>query len=758
MHCASCVARVEKALAAVPGVQVASVDLLGQRADVSTADGDPPEVERLIEAVRGVGFDAAPRATTGPAVAGGSPESVGTLSWRFAYTFAAAWVTMFLSMPLMHHGGPAAHGPASPFAFVMQPLDALTRALLPGLYDVPADVLRWALFAVTLPVLLWSGRGFYVRTWRGIRRGTLDMDTLVAIGTGTAFVVSVLVTIAPARVQALGLPPDVWYEAVPWVISLITLGRLLEERAKRRAGQAVRALAERVPRTARVVRDGREVDVPLERVVVGDLVVLRPGERVPVDGEIVRGRTSVDESMLTGESVPVRREEGDELAAGTTNGPGGITFRATGVGQDTAIARVIRLLEDAMAAKPPIQRAVDRVAAVFVPVVLGIGVVAFGAWLVLGPGPAFALRAFVTVLIIACPCAMGLAVPAAVSVATGLAARRGILVREGSALEVAGTLDTVVLDKTGTVTEGRPEVVAVRVAPGASVGEDGLVALAASLEARSEHPLAGAVLREAERRGLSVPGPETAFAQAGGGMFGRVGGRKVRVGRAEFLREKGVDPGPLAGHVAALEADGATPVLVGADGAALGVLGVRDPLREDAAAGVAALKRLGLRVVLLSGDRRAVVELVGREIDADEVVAEASPEGKVEHVRGLRARGARVVMVGDGVNDAPSLAAADVGVAIGTGTDVARGAADVTLVGGHIAAVADFVRLSRRTTRIVRQNLAWAFGYNALGIPIAAGVLYPWTGWLLSPVFASAAMALSSVSVVSNSLRLRAFR
>jgi len=752
MHCASCVAHVEKALAAVPGVERARVNLLAQRAEVDAGDGEEATADRLIAAVRKAGYDARPRAAGAAAAAAeAAPESIRSLGWRFAYTFTAAWAAMFLSMPLMHGEGT----PAGPFSWILRPIEWIGDALFPGLHHASPDVLRWSLFAITLPVLLWSGRGFFTRTWHGLRRGAPDMDTLIAIGTGTAFLASAVVTIAPGRVRALGLPTDVWYEAVPWVIALVTLGRLLEERAKRKAGEAVRRLAQRVPRTARIARDGREVDVPIEDVVVGDVVVLRPAEHVPVDGEMLTGKTTVDESMLTGESVPVAKAAGAALAAGTMNGTGAVTFRATGVGEDTAVARVIHLLEEAMSAKPPIQRTVDRVAAVFVPAVLAIAAVTLIAWLWFGPGPAFALRAFVTVLIIACPCAMGLAVPAAIAVATGRAAQRGILVREGTALEASGRIDTVILDKTGTVTLGHPEVVEVRAIEGT---EDGMLALAAALEMRSEHPLAAAVVREAERRGVEVPPAETAFAQAGGGVFGKVGGRKARVGTAAFLGAKGVDPGPLAAAAAEIERAGATPVLVGADGVALGVLGIRDPLRPDAPAAVASLKRLGARVVLLSGDRRGVAEAVGAEIGADEVVAEASPEQKIAFVRRRREAGERVAMVGDGVNDAPSLAAADVGIAMGSGTDVARAAADVTLVGGRLEAVADLVRLSRSTVSIVRQNLAWAFGYNAIGIPIAAGVLFPWTGWLLSPVFASAAMAWSSVSVVSNSLRLRAFR
>jgi Cu+-exporting ATPase len=551
----------------------------------------------------------------------------------------------------------------------------------------------------------------------------------------------------------------VYYEAVPWVISLVTLGRLLEERAKRRAGEAVRQLAGRVPRTARILRGKEEVDVPLEEVVPGDRVRLRPGEKVPVDGTVESGFSSIDESMLTGESIPVEKTTESAVSAGTVNGRGTLTFRATQVGEDTALARIIRLLEEAMAAKPRIQRIADRVASVFVPVVLGVAVVTFAAWVLLGPGFAFGLHAFMTVLIIACPCAMGLAVPAAVSVATGLAARRGILIRNGTVLETAHRVDVIVLDKTGTVTAGRPVVEEIRLASGSDAGtEEEVLGLAVALERGSEHPLADAVIQFARSRNVVGPLATRVETIPGRGIRGDVGGNTVRVGTSRFLEEEGVETSAWSREIQQLEADGATVVLVAANGEARAALAIRDPILDGAVETVAELKRMGLTVVLLTGDRPRAAEAIGKRIGADQVIAEALPEDKVAHVERLRRDGAVVAMVGDGINDAPALSAADLGVAMGGGTDVAREAADVTLVGGRLSSLPSAVRLSRRAIRIIRQNLGWAFGYNALGIPLAAGVLYPVTGWLLSPVFASAAMALSSVSVVTNSLRLRAFK
>jgi Cu+-exporting ATPase len=765
MHCASCVHNVERALRAVDGVTSASVDLMGGRAEVEFDDARG-DVSQLIEAVKSAGFEARVHERAAPgAVPDDGADSTARLGLRFAYSFVTAWAAMFLSMPLMHAtlgaspaegGAPASTGLPGAFGFLTEPIHRGTDLLFPGLASVPAPTLHWILFAITVPILLWSGSHFYVRTLRGIRRRVLDMDTLVAVGTGTAFLWSAAVTITPSRIAALGLPTHVYYEAIPWVISLVTLGRLLEERAKRRATEAVRRLAERAPQSACVIRNGRDVSVRVENVVVGDVLRLRAGERVPVDGEVLTGDTAIDESMLTGESMPVEKTLGDRVAAGTVNGTGTITFRTTGVGEDTAFGRILRLLEDAMAAKPRIQRIADRVAAVFVPTVLGIALLSLLAWTFLGRGFAFGLHTFVTVLIIACPCAMGLAVPAAVAVATGRAARLGILIRNGVVLETAHRVDRVVLDKTGTVTAGMPAVESLEITAGA-LPEEELLRLVASVEVGSDHPLAGAILEFARDRGIEPEEADRSVTRPGRGVLGRVADRPVHCGTAMFLEERGIDPSPLAEFASRLEEDGATPVLVAVDERAVAAFGVRDPAVPGVERVLAALRDLGLTVEVLTGDRTRPAAALGRRIGVDRIVAEALPEDKVHHVVTMREAGHVVAMVGDGINDAPALSAADLGIAMGGGTDVAREAADMILVGGRLESLPSAIRLSRRAIRIIRQNLAWAFGYNVIGIPLAAGVLYPWTGWLLSPVFASAAMAMSSVSVVTNSLRLRRF-
>ncbi len=756
MHCASCVSAVERALGAVPGVESAAVDLIGHRADVRV-DSARVDAARLVAAIREAGYEAAPRGAAASEDAGErrarrleERRRTRGLLVKSIVTIAIGCAAMALSMPL--HSAETGGGAAS--------------GTHPGgasfLHDPGA--LRWALFALTLPILLFSGSHFFTGAWRAARRGRADMSTLVALGTGTAFVGSALVTIAPEWVRAAGLPADVYYEAIPWVIGLVTLGRYLEERAKHRAGDAVRRLAEETPPTARIVGgDGVERDAPVASVAPGDLLRLRPGERVPVDGVVERGATSVDESLLTGESMPVPKREGDALLGGTTNGAGSIVFRASAVGSESAAARILALLEDAMTAKPRIQRVVDRVAGVFVPAVLAVAALAVVGWLAFGPAPraAFALHAWVTTLVIACPCAMGLAVPAAIAVATGTAARRGVLVRSAAVLETAHEIDVVVFDKTGTLTEGKPRVVGMEANPrereeGTAADAREALALAASVERGSEHPLAAALLAHAESLEVRLARPaEDLESRAGRGIAGSVEGRRVLVGNARFLDEEDVDAEPLREALAAAERRAETPILVAVDGRAALLLGVRDPVRAGAREAVGALRRGGVRVVLLTGDRRGTAEAVAGEIGIDEVVAEALPWDKVDFVKALRAEGRKVAMVGDGVNDAPALAAADLGIALAGGAGVAAEAADVTLLGRRLDAVPATLRLARAAHRVIRQNLGWAFGYNVLGIPLAAGVFYPWTGWLLSPVVASAAMALSSVSVVTNALRLR---
>jgi Cu+-exporting ATPase len=592
------------------------------------------------------------------------------------------------------------------------------------------------------------------------------MNTLVAVGTGAAFVYSVIATVAPGFFISHGVAPDVYYEAVVIIIALILTGNAFEARAKRQTSAALRALARLRPETARVARDGREIDVPVEEVRGGEVIVVRPGERLPVDGEVLSGRSAVDESMLTGESLPVEKTAGDRVIGGTINRTGAFHYRATTLGADSVLAQIVKLMRDAQGSRAPIQRLADRVSAVFVPVVISLAVATFVAWFVAvhaggastGEAVVRAFAAAVAVLIIACPCAMGLAVPTAVMVSTGKGAELGVLIKGGEALQRAGDLTTVVLDKTGTVTEGRPTVTDVVLAPRAPVAEDELLALVASLESLSEHPLADAVVSHAAERGLTLASAEAFASVTGRGATGVVGGRGVVVGNEALMRDWSVEVEPLRADADRLAGEAKTPMYAAVDGRLAGLIAVADPIKATSRDAIRRLRAMGLDVVLLTGDNQRTADAVARQAGVGRVVAGVLPAGKVDEVRRLQEAGEVVAMVGDGINDAPALAQADVGIAVGTGTDVAVEAADVALMRGDLTGVAEAIRLSRRTMRTMKQNLFWAFAYNVVGIPVAAGVLYPLLGLLLSPILASAAMAFSSVSVVTSSLRLRRFR
>jgi P-type Cu+ transporter len=673
---------------------------------------------------------------------------------RFVLAALVGLVAMVLMMPLMMES--SAMQRADVLDRLMMPLAHWVEGVAPWLFAIPVGMLRWTLLVLTTPVLLWSGRQFFRGAYSGLLHGTADMNTLIALGTGSAYAYSVVATVAPGVFTGAGLVADVYYEAVSMIIALILLGKVLEVRAKGRTSDAIRRLMRLQPKHARVVREGIEADVAVEELVVGDVVVVRPGERIPVDGVVLSGRSAVDQSLLTGESLPVEKQAEDEVVGGTVNGSGSFRFEATKVGRDTALAQIVRLVQEAQGQKAPIQRVADRIAGSFVPVVIGVAVLAAGLWLVLGPEPRaiFALVSFVTVLIIACPCAMGLATPTAVMVGTGAAAERGVLFRGGAALEMAREIGVVVLDKTGTVTEGRPALVGVVEAESGSGDE--VLRLAASVERVSEHPLGAAIVAGAAERGLETA-EVTDFASFGGrGVFGVVDGRRVLAGNRALLEESGIDTMSLRASAEEESTAGRTPVYVAVDDVAMGLLLVADPVKPTSAAAIAELRRLGMRVLMLTGDNERTAAAVAQQVGVDDVVADVLPAEKARVVRRLQQEsGRRVAMVGDGINDAPALAQADVGIAIGSGTDVALEASDVTLVGGDLNGVVTAVRLSRQTMRVIRQNLFWAFFYNVLGIPIAAGLLYPFFGVLLSPVFASAAMAFSSVSVVGNSLRLR---
>jgi P-type Cu+ transporter len=613
---------------------------------------------------------------------------------------------------------------------------------------------------VTLPVLAWSGRQFFESAWNGFLNHNTNMDTLVALGTGAAWVYSTVAVVAPTLFPAG--TSGMYFEVAVIVIALILLGQALELRAKSRSSAALKKLLELQAKTARVVRGGREFDVPVEEVVVGDTVLVRPGEKVPVDGVIVDGESALDESVVTGESVPVDKRPGDEVVGSSVNKTGAFTFRATRVGADTALARIVQLVEQAQSSKPPIGRLVDKVSSYFVPTVMIVAVLTFLAWFNFGPEPVInhAFVTMVAVLVIACPCALGLATPISLMVGVGKAAEHGVLIRNGEALESASKLGTVVLDKTGTLTKGRPELT--DLLPLGGFGADELLRLAAVADRRSEHPLAEAIVRGARERGVEFGEPERFEAVPGHGVEATFEGRVVLVGNRKLMERGGVPLNEFEQGAGRLSDEGKTPMFVAVDGRPAGIVAVADTLKDDSVEAVRALRRMGIDVVMLTGDNERTARAVARQAGIERVLAEVLPEQKAREVERLqsegKARGGRLVgMVGDGINDAPALARADVGFAIGTGTDVAIEAADVTLVGGSLRGVVTAVEVSRATLRNIKQNLFGAFVYNVLGIPVAAGALYPVTGLLLSPIIAGAAMAASSITVVTNANRLRFF-
>ena len=730
MTCAACQARVQRTLEREPGVADATVNLMLNTATI-VYDAAATTPSRFVAAIEGAGYGAELPSTERTAIETQERQEreqareFRTLRIKAAVSGIVGLAAMLLSMRAME----------------WRPLP-------------------WVLLALTTAVMGWAGRHFYVRAWKAFTHRAADMNTLIAVGTGAAFLFSLAVTVVPGYFLARGVMPDLYYEAVDIIIALVLVGNMLEARAKGETTRALRALVRLQPRTARVVRGGAESDVPIGEVRSGDIVIVRPGERIPVDGRIVAGASAVDESMVTGESLPVEKAVGMSVIGGTINSAGSFRLEATTVGEQSVLARIVKLMREAQGSKAPIQRLADRVSAIFVPVVISIAIATFAVWYLAAPGTSFvrAFAASVAVLIIACPCAMGLAVPTAVMVATGKGAQLGILIKGGESLQRAHEITTVVLDKTGTVTEGKPAVTDVIAAPGGPVADpDQLLALVASLERSSEHPLADAVVRYARARSLALADADRFEARAGLGARGHVGGRDLLVGNAAMMRESGVDVRALGEGADRFAAEGKTLLYVAVGGAAAGVIALADTIRETSREGVAMLRRLDLDVVMLTGDTDATARVIATQAGIGRVVAGVLPDGKVAEVKRLQEAGGVIAMVGDGINDAPALAQADVGIAIGSGTDVAMEASDLTLMRGDLRGVAQAIALSRQTMRITRQNLFWAFIYNVIGIPIAAGVLYPFFGVQLSPVIASAAMAMSSVSVVSNSLRLRRF-
>ena len=623
-----------------------------------------------------------------------------------------------------------------------------------------ARAIAWIQVALATPVVLWGGAPFFVRGWASLVSRNLNMFTLIAIGTGAAWLYSVVAAVAPgifpASFRGHHGEVAVYFEAAAVIVTLVLLGQVLELRARSQTGAAIRALLGLAPKTARRIEaDGSEADVPLDDVQVGDRLRVRPGEKVPVDGVVLSGESFVDESMLTGEPVPVEKAEGDAVSGATVNGTGALVIRAERVGADTLLSQIVHMVSEAQRSRAPIQKLVDSVAAWFVPAVIVVAVLTFALWATIGPEPrlAYALINAVAVLIIACPCALGLATPMSIMVSTGRGAAAGVLFKNAEAIEVLRDVDTLVVDKTGTLTEGKPRLVDVLTAPGTDEGE--LLRLAGSLERGSEHPLAEAIVAGALERGVRLAEAEDFESHTGRGVLGRVGGRRVALGNAKLMDELGVETQVLAERADALRRQGRTAMWVALDGILAGVVAVADPIKESTPEAIRALHEAGLRVVMLTGDNRATAEAVARELDLDEVIADVLPDRKAEVVRELQTQGAVVAMAGDGINDAPALAQAQVGIAMGTGTDVAMESASVTLVKGDLRGIARARTLSAATMRNIRQNLFFAFVYNAAGVPVAAGVLYPVLGLLLSPMIAAAAMSLSSVSVIGNAIRLR---
>ena len=728
MTCAACQSRVQRALQEAPGVESATVNLMLANAAVRY---DPLAISpaQLLATVRATGYDAElPIA---------SESSIDEQRLR-ARDQQADFVALRIKAGTALVAG-------------------VLAMAVPMLITIPQAPLHWTLAVVTLGVMTGAGRHFYVRAWAALRHRAADMNTLIALGTGAAFLYSLVVTVAPQIFTTRGLAQDVYYEAVMLILAFVLVGNTLEARATQRTATALSALAELQPRTARVARDGVDMDVPIESVLRGDLVLVRPGERVPVDGDVVDGESAVDESLLTGESIPLAKRAGDGVIGGSVNGTGALRVRATRIGAESTLAGIVRLMRDAQGSRAPIQQLADRVSGIFVPTILVLSLITLAVW-ALTAQDAPLVRGFsaaVAVLIIACPCAMGLAVPTAVMVATGRGAQLGVLIRGGESLQRAGEVTTIVLDKTGTVTQGKPVVTSTVVAASSRFTEDDMLRLAAAVEALSQHPLAAAIVAEADRRGLPRAMVADFRSSIGLGAEASVDRHVVLVGSAAYLQGMAVDTHAFDGEVASVTRLGRPSVFVAIDGAVAGMIVLADPIRPESASAIARLRSIGMRVLLLSGDRREVAESIGREAGITEVVAGVRPEGKVAEIVRLQAAGAVVAMVGDGVNDAPALARADVGIAMGGGTGVAIEAADLVLMREDLALVFTAIALSRQTMRVIRQNLFWAFAYNVIAIPIAAGALYPSTGLLLSPVLASAAMALSSVSVVGNSLRLR---
>jgi len=729
MTCAACVRRVEKALEAVGGVDEASVNLATNRAEVRF-DAGTDNLAAIRTAITDAGYEFL--GVVGDHAGDDPIEEIRRreereLIRKLVFGVILSVIIFIGSMP----------------------------KLFPPVQAVPISIRLPLLFILTTPVLFWVGDRFYRGAWKALKQKTADMNTLVAVGTLSAYLYSAVVMLFPKVFLVPTAAGHVYFDGAAMIVTIVLLGRLLEARARGRASDAIRRLVDLSPKIARVIREGGEYEVPVEALVPGDVVLVRPGEKIPIDGVIITGTTAVDESMLTGESNPVQKREGDDVFGGTINRTGGVTYRVTKVGSGTMLARIIELVERAQGSKAPIQRTADKVAAVFVPVVMSIALAAFLVWYFLVPGAGFvqALLIFVSVLIISCPCAMGLATPVAVMVGTGLGVFSGVLIRGGESLERAYRVDTVVFDKTGTLTEGAPRVTDAVTAPG--IRKDELLSAAATAEARSEHPLAEAIVKAAKSMEISPEEVSEVEALSGLGVRAVTDNGSLLAGSGELFSRSGIDDGGLFDDAQNYRDDGKTVVFVARDDILLGFIALRDEPKPESGAVVRELARRGIDVMMLTGDNEATAEAIARNLGVKTVIAGVLPEEKAQRLSNIQKTGKIVAMVGDGINDAPALVQADVGVAMGTGTDVAIEAADVTLMRNDLTAIVEAFDLSRMTMRTIKQNLFWAFFYNSLGIPVAAGVLYPVAGILLSPVVAASAMAMSSIFVVGNSLRLR---
>ena len=737
MSCAACAATIERAIRGVRGVSECSVNFALEQATVKY-NPLATNLETIEKVVANVGYTAQPLETIG------AGEEDAEKAEREALQKDLTYKVVF--------------GGTISVLLVVGSLPAMIGLQLPF---IPAWLHNsWVQLILSAPVQFWCGKSFFVGAWKAFKRHAADMNTLVALGTGAAYLYSLLATFFPGFFLAQGLQPDVYYEAAVVIITLILLGRLLENRARGQTSEAIRKLMGLQAKTARVIRAREEVDLPIEEVRVGDVILVRPGEKIPVDGEVVEGYSTIDESMVTGEPIPVKKQTGDEVIGATINKTGSFKFQASRVGKDTVLAQIVKLVQDAQGSKAPIQKLADQVTGWFVPVVIAVAIATFVIWFDAMGNITLAMITTVGVLIIACPCALGLATPTSIMVGTGKGAENGILIKGAQSLELAHKIQAIVLDKTGTLTQGKPSVTNYATVGGIANGNEmRLLRLSAAVERHSEHPLAEAVVQYAQSQGVQMPLPpvENFEAISGMGVQGTVSDRLVQIGTQRWMDALGIDTQALQSQRQAWEADAKTTAWIAVDGRIEGLIGIADALKPSSVEVVRALGKMGLEVVMLTGDNRQTAGAIAGEVGIERVFAEVQPDQKAAKVKALQAEGKIVAMVGDGINDAPALAQADVGIAIGTGTDVAIAASDITLISGDLRGIVTAIQLSHATIRNIRQNLFFAFVYNTAGIPIAAGILYPIFGWLLNPMIAGAAMAFSSVSVVTNALRLRKF-